>query len=383
VVAKYAPVLLAVLSLAGCNQLLGLDDPVAAVDAAVDAAVVDAAEACEADELSCGGTCVKVATSSDHCGRCDHACGGGVCSEGVCLSFKVGSFPGATELAATADAVYVGHAGGVSSCPMPTGCGDVMPAQIATGVDGRHELAVAGDHVYFSVDVEGGHQMWQCPIAGCAGAPVLLASSPSAVLDLRSTAATLYWRREETALSSCAVDNCMGTLRDYPVTAFGDVVYSLDLNGSVLYIGTSLGLAPCPADSDCPEDAVPIPGSARVEKKFRVHDGVAYWFAREPPSNQIFRCQLDSGCFNATTTFAQGGADVVRLEVDATGVYWLSHPKMDPALRHCPLTGCADEQRGADLVPPSTFRVPPTNFALGPGFVYWIEGDDVLAVARP
>ena len=52
-------------------------------------------------------------------------------------------------------------------------------------------------------------------------------------------------------------------------------------------------------------------------------------------------------------------------------------------LRHCPLAGCPTVGRGEDLVPPATLRAIPTTFVLGPGFVYWIEGDDVLAIARP
>jgi hypothetical protein len=372
VIAKYVPVLVAVVALAGCNQLIGADDPVAAIDAA--------AGACEADEQTCGGACVEVATSLDHCGRCDHTCGGGVCSEGVCLSFKVGRFPGATHLAATADAVYVGHAGGVSSCPMPAGCGEATPTEIATGVDGKHELAVDGDHVYFSVDADGAHQLWQCPIASCGDAPVVLASGQMEALDFQSTAATIYWRRDGTALSSCAVADCMGTLRDYPATTFDEGAYSLALDDRVLYVGTSVGIVPCPADAGCPEQVAPAPNTDTIEARFRVHAGVAYWFAAD--QSPIYRCPLATSCLAGITTFAQDSAGVARLEVDATGVYWLNRSEDAPGLRHCPLAGCASG-RGAHLVPPSTLRAIPTTFALGPGFVYWIEGDDVLAVARP
>jgi hypothetical protein len=235
------------------------------------------------------------------------------------------------------------------------------------------------------VDVEGGHQMWQCPIAGCAGAPVVLARSGSErePLDFTSTADTLYWRRALTSLSSCAVADCMGTLRDYPPAAFDEPVYSLALDDGMLYVGTSNGIIPCPADTGCPEETAPLPNSITIEEKFRVHAGLAYWFAREQPPLEIFRCPLASGCGAATTTFAQDSTDVVRLEVDATGVYWLIDPKRARGLRYCPLTGCSDGGRGADLVPPNTFRAAPATFALGPGFVYWIEGDDVIAVARP
>jgi hypothetical protein len=375
VIAKYLIVPVVVLALSACTAILGIDDPVAAIDAAPGA--------CEADELTCGGACVEVATDLDHCGRCDHACGGGVCSDGVCLSFKVGRFPGATHLAATADAVYVGHAGGVSSCPMPAGCGEATPAEIATGVDGKHELTVAGDHVYFSVDTDGAHELWQCPIAGCGDAPVVLARGQMEAFDLRSTAATLYWRRDGTLLSSCAVANCMGTLRDYPTTAFDAGAYSLALDDGVLYVGTSVGIVPCPADAGCPEEPVPAPDSDTIKARFRVHAGVAYWFAADQSPIGIYRCPLATSCFPEITIFAEDSASVEWLEVDATGVYWLNHAEDAPALRHCPLAGCASDRRGENLVPPSTLRAVPKTFALGPGFVYWIEGDDVLAVARP
>jgi hypothetical protein len=375
VIAKYLIVPVAVLALSGCTAILGIDDPVAAIDAAPGA--------CEADELTCSGACVKVATRPDHCGRCDHACGGGVCSDGVCQSFKVGRFPDAAHLAATADAVYVGHAGGVSSCPMPAGCGDATPTEIATGVDGKHELAVAGDHVYFSVDVDGAHQLWQCASAGCGDAPVVLASGQMEAFDFRSTAATLYWRRDATALSSCAVADCMGTLRDYPATAFDDAASSLALDDRVLYVGTRVGLVPCPADTGCADGATAMPGSAAIQAKFRVHAGVAYWFADDEPLLEIYRCPLATSCLAGTTTFALDSPGVKWLEVDDTGVYWLNDSSLSPGLRYCPLDGCGPTQRGVDLVAPTAFRGTPVALALGPGFVYWIEGDDVLAVARP
>ncbi|HEU4407034.1 MAG TPA: hypothetical protein VFS43_17330 [Polyangiaceae bacterium] len=45
---------------------------------------------CEAPEVECGGACVNVGASAEHCGECRYACGqGSTCSAGACSAFVV------------------------------------------------------------------------------------------------------------------------------------------------------------------------------------------------------------------------------------------------------------------------------------------------------
>src|SRR5262245_43524523 len=42
------------------------------------------ARPCLGMAMMCGGVCINPATSANHCGACNHSCGGGACVGGVC-----------------------------------------------------------------------------------------------------------------------------------------------------------------------------------------------------------------------------------------------------------------------------------------------------------
>lgn len=89
---------LAVFVVAGCQVVLGIDAREAATrgDDAADAAAVDAAvetpgdaggadvTVCRIGEDRCGGACVDLRTSPNHCGECGRSCLGARCTGGTC-----------------------------------------------------------------------------------------------------------------------------------------------------------------------------------------------------------------------------------------------------------------------------------------------------------
>jgi hypothetical protein len=44
---------------------------------------------CFGNEVPCGNDCVDTTTNDNHCGACDHDCGGGACEESVCQPFEL------------------------------------------------------------------------------------------------------------------------------------------------------------------------------------------------------------------------------------------------------------------------------------------------------
>ena len=48
---------------------------------------------CGAGLTFCGGSCVYTLDDSEHCGACDHDCGGGGCLQGACQALELASFP--------------------------------------------------------------------------------------------------------------------------------------------------------------------------------------------------------------------------------------------------------------------------------------------------
>lgn len=80
---------------------------------------------CGNGQTICGTSCVDLATSKEHCGRCDHDCGGGECIDSVCQpTMLVESLPSTAALDVSDDAFFFTKEGSVLSCPT-AGCPEV------------------------------------------------------------------------------------------------------------------------------------------------------------------------------------------------------------------------------------------------------------------
>src|SRR5262245_45443752 len=136
--------LAAALCLAGCAQILGIDAPgLTASDAdaganeppdgAIDGATIDAPDCDETTDVS---------MNADHCGRCNHSCGGGACEQGVCQPVALAKdIVELKQLALTADEIYWTEKQRVMSCPLPQGC-VLAPRAVADPYDRLGSLAV-------------------------------------------------------------------------------------------------------------------------------------------------------------------------------------------------------------------------------------------------
>lgn len=79
---------------------------------------------CGNGRILCGTSCVDLATSKEHCGRCDHDCGGGECADSVCQpTMLVEHLPSTAALAVSDEAFFFTREGSVLSCPT-AGCAD-------------------------------------------------------------------------------------------------------------------------------------------------------------------------------------------------------------------------------------------------------------------
>jgi len=65
-----------------------------------------------------------------------------------------------------------------------------------------------------------------------------------------------------------------------------------------------------------------------------------------------------------------------ELAVDDTGVYWIVGPT--GAVHTCPLGGCLP----AGAITLASSRTQPSHLTLGAGFVYWVEDNAIVKIAK-
>ncbi|WP_437730587.1 hypothetical protein [Sorangium sp. So ce1335] len=104
---------------------------------------------CAPPEVACGGGCVDVQTSPDHCGECGHGCQGGACRAGLCepVELAQGQWD-VVSLAVGANAVFwtAKARGDIMSVPLDGG----RPTTLATGQRNPENIAIDANGVYWS-----------------------------------------------------------------------------------------------------------------------------------------------------------------------------------------------------------------------------------------
>lgn len=328
----------------------------------------------------CDGVCVNLAESPTSCGRCGHDCGGGACAAGKCQPVLVAG-PAAgldapAALAVNATAIFWTERTRIRSCPLPLGCA-LEPRLIADVYSRLEAIAVTEEAVYFTGcrACDDHHDLRRCPVAGCPepAPPVMFTAASLGEILIGSTHA--YWHASTDALFGCAHADCAGTLARWSFVDLGGELIATTIDGATVYAkpaGAELRACPEAAGCDAPEI---LPNSLAIAPPFRVHDGVAYWLVEGPTTGLVRACAVADCGFGAT--FAADNRGSTELEVDDTGVYWLN-PSAG-TLRHCPRTGCPPG--GAAVL--ASGRTGPKELTLGAGFVYWIEGNTLLKLAKP
>jgi hypothetical protein len=365
------------LLLGGCGALLGLDDPTPG--AAIDAATVDGAAPADAgpDAAACTDE-TDLATNPDHCGRCDHGCGGGTCAQGECQPIELAAgIPGLAAIAVAADAIVWTETARVAACPLPAGC-TLAPRPIADPYDRLGPLAVAGERVFFAGCRTGAdscddqHRFYECPLAGCPTSPVAIDSDTTQFEQVLVGPTHAYWR-SATIVSGCALADCAGTDASWGRLGQVEEITHLALDAALVYAIAPAALVTCPEDAGC---ATPTPttGTASIAGDFGAHAGRAYWWAQTGGGPRIQTCMV-AAC--TVESFANDVAGTTQVRADDTGVYWLNPTAM--TIRQCPLAGCPPG--GAITVARGIAGA--ANLTLGPGFVYFSRGGAIYKVAKP
>jgi hypothetical protein len=376
--------LVALATTAGCSQVLGIDDPTAGGsddDAGVPPGDAPPGAADAGPDAAACNDQTDLATDRDHCGRCDHACGGGDCAAGECQPVPL--TPEITDLrkfAVAADAIYWTAETRVASCPLPVGC-TLAPRNVGDPFDNLGEIGVHGGTVYFSGCTFGAQscddyaRLFECPVAGCSLPNQTAFTTPNQFLRIVGAGARLYAPDVAYGVHGCETASCSAShvlWQNTPI--FGGAVTGLAVDATTAYVTTEVGMRTCPLASGCATPAV-IDGTTGIQPPFAAHDGVVYWSRVGAPGQiRIQRCTLAACTAVDVANEAVGVTDILA---DASGVYWVNPTAM--TIRHCPIDGCPPG--GAGYVARKLPDV--VGLTLGDGFVYFRRNNRIYKIAKP
>jgi hypothetical protein len=398
-------------ALGGCTSLLGTfdvgagssspdadtaDGPSGGGDGGTDALGSDTAPplVCNAPQVACGTVCATLATSSDHCGVCNHSCGGGACQGGVCKPFKL--YEGATD----AGAPVVGplEVGGTDiffspsvndnklvSCPK-TGC-TLAPHQIAAmgyPIDAI-SFVQPGTIVFLSAPTQSTQRpaLYACSPAGCPSPPTSFAADGLNGIEprLRSLNGRIFYNPGGSGLSystcaagagTCSAATQLGTATTrgtHGLTADATNLYFIDSAARGSTIATcAQSAAPCTPSALVPGDQSTVEGVV-------ADGGKLYWLFPGRAGfteGRLMACDLPACA--TPKPLANTLDSPVGLVVDAGGAYWLTAGNK---LQRCLPNGC--------LGGPQDFAGPldtPHSLVADPAFVYWAEKTSVWRLAK-
>jgi len=338
---------------------------------------------CTAPAVACGSKCATLSGDPDHCGACNHSCGGGACLNGVCQPTPVvQGLTGAVAFALAPNAVVISMTNILGACDLPAGCGASPPRELAKGYKSMGPLTVLGTDVYWIGGSQGDSDaifLRRCPLAGCpAGVVPALDTDTNATIDrIAGRGTTLVWRRVSGGgqIRSCALPACS------PVTTIIQEpnLRSLATDGTSIFYGRT-GAPPalykCAANAVC--TAPPVHSTGRVGgPAFRELGGVLYGVDTGEVAgiNDGYVWTANAAAAGATTTFAREELGPTDLAVDADDVAWIN-----PTLKTvstCKKTGCVGAARVL-----AREQVGLVAIASDAKFVYWLTDTAVFKVAK-
>ena len=166
-------------------------------------------------------------------------------------------------------------------------------------------------------------QIVTCPIAGCQGAPVVIASGVSPI-GLVADESHVYWQSSDAALLRCPVQGCAGA---------PELVASLDqfspqdtltLDGGNLYWLTGNGAAKPGGVATVPKDGSAPPRfiveGVLMPRSLAVQDHTVYW-SESYTAAAVKRCPF-AGCSATPLVLASLAEFPALLDVDGDRAFW-------------------------------------------------------------
>lgn len=169
---------------------------------------------CASGVTECGGSCVDLSTNAEHCGSCDHSCGGGPCTSGACEPFVlVSSEQYAHDLVVSGDFLYYGSLRptreNIKRVPKNGGAGQTLVESPTTGnANTFGSLAVSGNQVYWVAHSNPGTTISQSTIVranldGSSATPFFAPNPPASFVGpIFASGGFLYWSAKTGTVTS-------------------------------------------------------------------------------------------------------------------------------------------------------------------------------------
>ena len=310
-------------------------------------------------------------TDGANCGRCGHDCLGAACESGTCAPVVLAStLAGGGGIAVDASFVYFTLYFGpkIAKCPL-SGCG-VTPTVLGGSETGPNDVKVNATTLFWASEGTGtnGGTIRHCALPNCATQPVLANGTVTEWVAIDAT--HFYWTSAADGfVRSCPLAGCSGA----PVNiATGQTVpWGLTVDSTSIYFTVWNGSFGAPAQNGGAIRKCPLAGCAGAPVTLAsmenqpwqvvVDAEYAYWTGFKDGS--VKRCAL-SGCNNAPTVIASGEAGPSGIAVDATSVYWTDY--VGGTVRACAKEGCS--VRSAVIAKGQNH---PNNIALDDAYVYF------------
>jgi hypothetical protein len=362
-------------------------------DAATDVAV-DTPLVCDGGStvIACNSTCVDIASSVTNCGACNHDCGGGACTLGVCQPVSlVAAALDYPILDVSATNIYFQNgpndAQVLVTCPS-SGCMLApttisSPGTVYSGPGGAAVLMGLNIAFYGEAASQPGKpRIFACdPIGGCSTTPVTLwnAGLEGFGGDTAASGNDVYWTYYKNLQhANCSAANTCSTAETLVLRTltWPRVGLSADSSGIYYVDPTSQALSKCGPSGACtPTVLLAGPLSTTTLNTF-AYGGNVYILDSNMSGyvkGTITVCPNTGTC--TPTTFVNAQPYPTILRVDAQGVYWYDSDAHD--IKTCPLTGCLPSPRTLATSQPIV-----TYLRTDASFVYWATDTQIFRVAK-